>query len=250
MKEGNKIKKLIMSFLIFGMMFSHLTPTFAMESTEENSNPDIDEILKKEASEEEINAVGQSIADEQNEISNKSRTTGELWTYVSKSQVYSRRAIKGKYKTKIQKNTSATYSVTVSLASQFKYTYNSTSSITVNGGISATKSATLKGPNGQKLSNGKVADYRIFIGITFGEIYKFKYKVTDKYSGALLRYEYKNSVVSPETFGLNHLMVVNSNGSITVGNKENTKTKNYSNFSAYQSALEAYSYTCKNVIYF
>ena len=78
MKEGNKIKKLIMSFLIFGMMFSHLTPTFAMDSTEENSNPDIDEILKKEASEEEINAVGQKIADEQNEISNKSRTTGEL----------------------------------------------------------------------------------------------------------------------------------------------------------------------------
>ena len=84
----------------------------------------------------------------------------------------------------------------------------------------------------------------------FGEIYQYTYRITDKYSGTYLRTEKSKAVVGAETFGLNQLMRVNSNGSITVGNIDNNAVKTYASLSAYKNALEAYSYACKNVIYF
>lgn len=88
------------------------------------------------------------------------------------------------------------------------------------------------------------ASERVFLGLTFAEIYQYTYNVTYKYSGKHLRAETKNAFVKPETFGLNQLMAVNSDGSIIVGNKENTKTKKYSSFSSYKSQLEKATYTC------
>lgn len=86
--------------------------------------------------------------------------------------------------------------------------------------------------------------------MTFGEIYKYTYRITDKYTGNYIRTETVNSVVGAETFGLTHLMAVTSNGSITVANINNNKVKTYSSFSAYKAALQQYSYKCADVIYF
>ena len=169
---------------------------------------------------------------------------------VYKIKLYARRAIKGKYKTMVDSYTNKSYSVTVSLANVFTYRPTSKSQISVNGGISKTETRTLMGPTNEYLSNGKLATHRLFIGITFGEIYQYTYKVTDKYSGHYLRTETKNAVVGAETYGLTQLMCVNSNGTITVGNSNNNRVKTYSSLSSYKAVLEKYSYDCKNVIYF
>lgn len=242
-----KIFKLIITSCVSLVSFGAPIRVFA---SEEVLDPSLNDILNYSVSDEEAEEVGKKIADEKNKQSSFARTSGELWTYQSKEKLYGRKAIKGKYRVKVEDNTSSTYSVTVNTSGTFKYQATAKTSLSLTGGGSVTKTKTFSGPKNAKLSNKKKADYRIFIGLTFAEIYQYTYKVTDKYSGKYLRTVKKNSMVGSETVGLNQLMAVNSNGSITVGNKENTKVKNYSSFSAYQSQLEKSSYTCKNVIYF
>lgn len=245
------MKKIFKIFATVSLVLS-LIPTVEVFAMDNSVDKDIslEEILSKEATAEEVNRVGQEIADEMNNASSKTRTSGELWTLTGSTRLYSRRAIKGKYKTHVDSNTNETYSVTVSLAATFTYKPTSSTQISVTGGISTTKSKTFKGPSNEYLSNGNLATHRLFIGLTFGEIYQYTFRVTDKYSGRYLRTETTRGVVGDETFGLNQLMRVNSNGSITVGNIDNNSVKTYSSISAYKSALEAYSYTCKDVIYF
>ena len=244
------MKKLIKIIATLSLVLS-LIPTvevFAMDVIDDNIS--LEEILSKEATPEEVNKVGQGIADEMNNISSKTRMNEELWTLTDSTKLYSRRAIKGKYRTYIDSNTEETYSVTVSLSSTFTYKPTANTSISVTGGISSSKSKKFKGPSNEYLSNGNLATHRLFIGLTFGEIYQYTYRITDKYSGTYLRTEKSKAVVGAETFGLNQLMRVNSNGSITVGNIDNNAVKTYASLSAYKNALEAYSYACKNVIYF
>lgn len=244
------MKKIITIIATLSLLFP-LAPTvevFATDSIDENIS--LEEILSKEATSEEVNRVGQQIADEMNETSPKARTSGELWTLTSSKRLYSRRAIKGKYRTHTDSNTNEGYSVTVSLAATFSYEPTSNTKISVNGGRSQTVSKTLKGPQNERLSNGNLATHRMFIGITFGEIYSYTYKVTDKYTGTYLRTVTVRQVVGPETFGLSQLMRTNSNGSITVGNIDNDSVKTYGSLADYKSALDKYSYACKNVIYF
>jgi len=57
----------------------------------------LEAILSKQATTEEINKVGQEIADQKNEMSSTVKSSGELWTLTSSKRLYSRRAIKGKY---------------------------------------------------------------------------------------------------------------------------------------------------------
>jgi len=138
----------------------------------------LEAILSKQATTEEINKVGQEIADQKNEMSSTVKSSGELWTLTSSKRLYSRRAIKGKYRIHTDSSTKETY------------------------------------------------------------------------TGSYLRTETSSQVVGAESFGLNQLMRVNSDGSVTVGNVDNDAVKTFSNLAAYKKALEKYSYTCKNVIYF
>ncbi len=244
------MKKLIKIIATLSLTLS-LMPTvevFAMDSINENIS--LEEILSREATPEEVNRVGQEIADEKNKTSSNARMSGEIWTLTSSKRLYSRRAIKGQYRTHVDSNTDETYSVTVSLDGSFKYMPTANTEISLTGGISATKSKTFKGPQKEYLSNGNLATHRLFIGLTFGEIYQYTYRVTDKYTGTYLRTVTSKNVVGAETFGLNQLMRLNSNGSIVVGNIDNNAVKTYSSLAAYKTAVQKYSYTCKNVIYF
>lgn len=240
------MKKIVEVIVMMSLIMSLMIPCEVLALDNTNENFLLKEILCKEASIEEVEKVGQEIANKKNNI----RTGGELWTLTDSTKLYSRRAIKGKYRTHVDSNTDVAYSVTVSLSPSFTYKPTNNTSISVTGGISASKSKTFKGPSNEYLSNGNLATHRLFIGITFGEIYQYTYKITDKYTGVYLRTEISREVVGAETFGLNQLMRVNSNGSITVGNIDNNNIKTYASLSAYKNALEAYSYTCKNVIYF
>lgn len=243
-----KLVKIIIAMSLI-LTLVPVTEAFAMDTKKENIS--LEEILSKQATKEEIDEVGQKIAEQHNKSSDQTRTGGELWTYVDSELVYSRRAIKGKYRIGVESETNVTYTVTVTLDGTFAYKPTSSIEISVSGGISGSYSKTFRGPSSsEKLSNGKKADERLFIGLTFGEIHKYTYRVTDKYTGAYLRTETVNSVVGAETFGLNQLMCVNSDGSITVGNHDNDAVKTYASLAAYKAALQKYSYTCKDVIYF
>ena len=106
------MKKLIKIIATLSLVLS-LIPTvevFAMDVIDDNIS--LEEILSKEATPEEVNKVGQGIADEMNNISSKTRMNEELWTLTDSTKLYSRRAIKGKYRTYIDSNTEETYSVT------------------------------------------------------------------------------------------------------------------------------------------
>lgn len=245
------MKRIVKIFATLSLVLS-LIPTVKVlamnDSVDENIS--LEEILSKEASAEEVNKVGQEIADKMSNASSNTRIGDEIWTLTDSTRLYSRRAIKGKYKIHVDSNTEYTQTVTVSLAATFTYSPTSSVQLSMTGGISARDTLTFRGPSNEYLSNGSLATHRIFIGILFGEIYQFTYRVTDKYSGRYLRTETTRGVVGGETHGLSQLMHVNSNGSITVGNINNNSVKTYSSFSAYKSALEAYSYACKNVIYF
>lgn len=240
-----RLKKVLLFLICGGMFLGNFTNVNAIEM-----NDDLDTILSKEVTQEEVLEVGKDIENQLNKQASKQRMDEQIYQLQSSKKLYSRQAIRGKYGQQVSSHTDQTYSVTVKLDASFSYKATSTVTLGMTGGVSYTKSLTLKGPDGDKLADGKKATHRLFFGLTFGEIYQYKYNIVEKYSGRVVGTKTVNSVVGAETFALSQLMSVNSNGSITVGNKDNTKVKTYSSLSTYKNALQAYNVTCKNVYYF
>ena len=201
---------------------------------------DLENILSRDATIEEVEEVGKRIEQEKNS-NNKARMDEEVWSLKTKTKLYSRRAIKGKFGKQVASYTDETSSISVPLSAKFDYKPTSTVTLSVTGGITKSASVTYKGPNGEKLPNGQKATARLFFAIMYGEIYQYKYEVRTKYTNSFVRYEYVNAVVAPEVFALSQLMTLNSGGSITVANKNGTACKNYSNLA---------SYACEQVYFF
>lgn len=241
-----RLKKAVLFLICVGMVLSNFTNVNAIEM---NDN-DLETILSRESTQEEVLKVGKDIENQLNAQSSKQRMDEQIYRLKSSKKLYSRQAIRGKYGQQVATHTDETYTVTVKLDATFSYKASDTVQLSITGGGSFTKSLTLKGPNGEKLPNGQKATQRLFFGLTFGEVYQYNYDIVEKYSGRVVGTKTVNNVVGAETFALSQLMSVNANGSITVSNKENTKVKTYSSLSAYKNALQAYNVTCKNVYYF
>lgn len=237
------MKKIMVLLVAIGMTICNTVCVNAKEDI------DLENILSREATIEEVEEVGKRIEQEKNS-NNKARMDEEVWSLKTKTKLYSRRAIKGKFGKKVASYTDETSTISVSLSAKFDYKPTSDTTLSLTGGISKSDSITYKGPNGEKLPNGQKADARLFFAIMYGEIYRYQYEVRTKYTNSFVRYEYVDAVVAPEVFALSQLMTLNSGGSITVANKNGTACKNYSSLSAYQSALQKSSYACEQVYFF
>lgn len=89
----------------------------------------------------------------------------------------------------------------------------------------------MSGPGTERLSNGYAATRRAFFTIGRGEAVRYRYRITDQYSGAFLRYETQTLVANKNTTKFSQLIYVNgstyiiSNASVTA-----VKTVSSSNY--------------------
>ena len=231
------------NLLIMMTIAVFFTNSISIMATDEKSK-----VTNEKSSEEEIIEIGKDYAN----MNQASVYSGENWKLQSKELLYSQGPVKGDFIIGVEKAMEKSQEITVTLPASFTFKISASFSVTVQqSSFSSTYSRKFKGPEKDDiLPNGKIADKRYFVNITYGTVYKYNYKVYDNYSGRYLRDVSVTVVEGAIGHILSQLAYVNSDGSITVANKDNTKVKKYANESSYKSILNKYSYNCDSVIEF
>lgn len=235
-----KIVSICMAMML-SFMLVNTSPTQAKENEES--------VKLQETKEEEIWRIGEEYAEK---MMNKSRS-GETWKLVSSEKIYEQGAIDGNYIGLVPQKGHLGFSTDMSLAVRFTVEIGISEKISVEleSAYSKTITTTYDGPTTEKMPSGKTARGSIFSAITYADIYEYKYKVYDNYSGHYLRDVTVNYAMNLSTRTFNQLVYYDViGGPITVANLKNTKEKAFASEEAFKKALEIKSYKCINVLEF
>lgn len=154
--------------------------------------------------------------------------SSEVWSLVSQSTYRPYGVIRGHYIEKVPAGITVGYGVSGNFS-----TSSTSDGITFGSSVSFSYSYTRTGPSGSEDIGGNYATHRYFVAIGSGTIVKYYYKITDQYTGNVIRYEtvYLVSNATGTTYSL--LAYYNANNKMT---RIRSATSN-SLYSNYESTL-------------
>lgn len=159
-----------------------------------------------------------------NNSMNRRRTGGELWTVTSTSTYRALGPVGGYYKEKISAGTSLGYSNSISFSIG-----GTVWGVALTGSFQFTFSYNRTGPTGTEAVGSYKATHRYFTAVARAKILKINYKVTDKYTGAVLRYETQYVLSNQATDHYGVLAHLNGgNGTVTIRSVSGNSTKSMS----------------------
>lgn len=169
------------------------------------------------------------------------RTGGEVWTFVSSDEYKPYSALQGKYKTKLGSKqgdgTEAGFSLTLTKLTKYK--------VELGASVTFNFSYTRSGPDATEKVGSVYANHCYFVGIASGQVMKYVYKITDKYTGAFLRNETVYTVTNKKstTYGI----LANYNASTDVAiiksvSTDKTYTADEDTLISYWNSTNAYDY--------
>lgn len=231
------LKVLISSFFILSMVFSSgvtevsaqedIEKVYSLDFSEFNEPTDAYDILPNvtlEDGDEFLNTNDlDAIFAYQNSMNNR-KTGGELWTVTSSSTYRGLGAVGGKYKEKLSAGQShgTTSSISFSVSGVVH-------GVTLGGTYQFSTTYTRNGPTGTEQVGSYKATHRYFTAVARAKILKVNYKITDKYTGAVLRYETKYLLSNQATDQYGILAYLNgSNGNVTFRSVAGSSTKSMS----------------------
>lgn len=159
-----------------------------------------------------------------NSMNRRRRTGGELWTVTSTSTYRALGPVGGYYKEKISAGTSLGYSNSISFSIG-----GTVWGVALTGSFQFTFSYNRTGPTGTEAVGSYKATHRYFTAVARAKILKINYKVTDKYTGAVLRYETQYVLSNQATDHYGVLAHLNGgNGTVTIRSVSGNSTKSMS----------------------
>ena len=172
-------------------------------------------------------ADGERIAEE---LAQKARADGEIYTLVKVTPLTSEAAVATKYIDLIPSGTSKGKTVGFSFSANTKI-----KDITITAAFSSSTSRTHSGPSaGQKVGGGSLAaTHSYFIGVQYGVLNEYEYRVTNKYSGQVIRTEKARGLTS--TLVTSFALGANiGNPTVTIENSNRNKTKTFTSHATVQ----------------
>lgn len=227
-------KMFISSFLILSIIFSNnITGIFAQEDIEKVYSLDFSEFdeakdvydivpnITLDDGDEFFNTNDLDVIFAYQDSMNNRRMGGELWTVTSSKTYRPLGVVGGKYKEKLAAGEShgTTSSISFSISGVVQ-------GATLGGTYQFSVDYTRNGPTGTEKVGSYKATHRYFTAVAKAKILEVNYKVTDKYTGALLRYETKYLLSNQETINYGILAYLNAgNGNVTIRSVANDSTK-------------------------
>lgn len=168
---------------------------------------------------------------------NKSRMGGYEWVMTGMSTYKANGPLKGHYLKKVEAG------VGKSDAVSFSFTISGTiKGVKLTGSAKYSKSITYYGPSGTEAVGSKKATHRLFSSIGYGKIMRYNYEYKDKYTGHVSSHKTEYRITNPTTQTYSNLAYINaSTKSVLVRSAGSSKTKSYSNETAFKNKVNSES---------